>query len=518
MKWPTTIKQLGLTGKETGNHQVPCPFHEDTNASASINLEKGLLHCFTCGEGWTLDHVEDVLSGAVDVDQVADEPAASGSTGQGVHLPDDWVDPTLVEVLVARGFEAVTLPLELRVDDEGWLHFGDTGVRRNLRPDDRPRYKNAVGNKSLVWIQLPANGEPVWLTEGIFDGLTLWHLLPGHGAVATSLGADVSEGQAYELRDRTVFILYDADHTGYSHSRKVAEKLREYGANPIVVDFPGGKWGKDLNEALVTAPGAVKGCVKEQVSRYDKSDTTYVDRLFSGEQEHLTVLPTGIVQWDRFMGGGFRPGVHVLGAEPGVGKTSLVTDLAARFAAEGNRVLFVTQEISKRQQWARFASLWSMRSWMYLETEPEALEKSVRERVGVLARSVRVVSGWNANQIAFVAPHYDVIIVDYLQRMTGPFKDDNKKANVDYNIEFLSNLGREESGNIEFVAVSLVGFRRPANDTKIHGSIVKNTRGRKGMFFMEADLAHQSFKDAKVDQPTPAEKQVKAQKKLRGAE
>jgi nucleoside-triphosphatase THEP1 len=382
------------------------------------------------------------------------------------------------------------------------------------------------------------------LVEGIWDAITLWHLLPGHGAVAASLGAELSQAQAYELRDKTVFVLYDADHTGYTHARKVAETLKEFEANPIIVDFPG-KNGKDLNEAYLRSSAWLSTWVKEQVSRYDRADTTYVDRLFSGEQEHLAVLPTGIVQWDRFMGGGFRPGVHVLGAEPGVGKTSLVTDIAERFAMDGKRVLFVTQEISKRQQWARFASKRSKRSWMYLETEPEALEKSVRKHMATLAKSVRVVAGWNVNQIEFVAPHYDVVIVDYLQRMPGPFKQDNVKANVDYNIEYLSNLGRDqgkvvlavssfnrasyrrdeitiedfkESGNIEYVAVSLVGFRRPANDVKIHGSVVKNTRGRKGMFFMEADLAHQSFKDAKMEQPTPAKQQADATKKtLRSA-
>ena len=32
-----------------GNQQVLCPFHEDTTASASVNLGEGLFKCFTCG-------------------------------------------------------------------------------------------------------------------------------------------------------------------------------------------------------------------------------------------------------------------------------------------------------------------------------------------------------------------------------------------------------------------------------------------------------------------------------------
>jgi DNA primase len=31
-----------------GNQQVKCPFHEDTHASASVNLDKGLFNCYGC--------------------------------------------------------------------------------------------------------------------------------------------------------------------------------------------------------------------------------------------------------------------------------------------------------------------------------------------------------------------------------------------------------------------------------------------------------------------------------------
>lgn len=31
-----------------GNQQVKCPFHDDTHASASVNLDKGLFNCYGC--------------------------------------------------------------------------------------------------------------------------------------------------------------------------------------------------------------------------------------------------------------------------------------------------------------------------------------------------------------------------------------------------------------------------------------------------------------------------------------
>jgi DNA primase len=42
---------INLKGKTSGNILVPClsEFHEDKHPSCSISLEKGLVHCFSCG-------------------------------------------------------------------------------------------------------------------------------------------------------------------------------------------------------------------------------------------------------------------------------------------------------------------------------------------------------------------------------------------------------------------------------------------------------------------------------------
>src|SRR5690554_6901477 len=46
------LAEKGLELKDVpGNQQVSCPWHEDRRPSASVNLERGLFHCFTCGMG-----------------------------------------------------------------------------------------------------------------------------------------------------------------------------------------------------------------------------------------------------------------------------------------------------------------------------------------------------------------------------------------------------------------------------------------------------------------------------------
>jgi DNA repair protein RadA/Sms len=60
--------------------------------------------------------------------------------------------------------------------------------------------------------------------------------------------------------------------------------------------------------------------------------------------------PTGIVEFDRVLGGGIVPGAAILlSGEPGVGKSTLLLDVAGRVAARGDTVLYVSAEESVGQ-------------------------------------------------------------------------------------------------------------------------------------------------------------------------
>ncbi|MEJ2861126.1 DNA repair protein RadA [Actinomycetospora flava] len=66
--------------------------------------------------------------------------------------------------------------------------------------------------------------------------------------------------------------------------------------------------------------------------------------------ETATARPTGVAELDRVLGGGLVPGVVVLLAgEPGVGKSTLLLEVAARRARSGATVLYVTGEESAGQ-------------------------------------------------------------------------------------------------------------------------------------------------------------------------
>ena len=60
--------------------------------------------------------------------------------------------------------------------------------------------------------------------------------------------------------------------------------------------------------------------------------------------------PSGIAEFDRVLGGGVVPGAAILlSGEPGVGKSTLLLEVACRAARTGKRVLYVTAEESVSQ-------------------------------------------------------------------------------------------------------------------------------------------------------------------------
>jgi len=79
---------------------------------------------------------------------------------------------------------------------------------------------------------------------------------------------------------------------------------------------------------------------------------------------------TGVGELDRVLGGGLVPGaVVLLAGEPGVGKSTLLLDVAARAAADGRRVLYVTGEESAAQVRLRAERIGALSPTLFLAAE-----------------------------------------------------------------------------------------------------------------------------------------------------
>jgi DNA repair protein RadA/Sms len=81
---------------------------------------------------------------------------------------------------------------------------------------------------------------------------------------------------------------------------------------------------------------------------------------------------TGIGELDRVLGGGIVPGaVLLLAGEPGVGKSTLLLEMAARTARAGHRTLYVTAEESTAQVRLRAERVAAMAPELYLAAETD---------------------------------------------------------------------------------------------------------------------------------------------------
>lgn len=95
-------------------------------------------------------------------------------------------------------------------------------------------------------------------------------------------------------------------------------------------------------------------------------------RIGEVDASRAAVTPTGVGELDRVLGGGIVPGAVVLVAgEPGIGKSTLLLDVAARTARRGRCALYVTGEESAAQVRLRAERIEAMAADLYLAAETD---------------------------------------------------------------------------------------------------------------------------------------------------
>lgn len=121
-------------------------------------------------------------------------------------------------------------------------------------------------------------------------------------------------------------------------------------------------WGS-LEE--MDAPRAGRGVLATAVST-PATPIAEVDAAVAGHK------PTGITEFDRVLGGGLVPGsVVLLAGEPGVGKSTLLLDVAARTARLGAKVLYLTGEESAAQVKLRADRIGAVAPTLFLAAESD---------------------------------------------------------------------------------------------------------------------------------------------------
>jgi DNA repair protein RadA/Sms len=106
-------------------------------------------------------------------------------------------------------------------------------------------------------------------------------------------------------------------------------------------------WNTLVETLAMPSGGRAAGRARDRVASAGAAAIEPIGGVSSAEATRLT---SGVAEVDRVLGGGLVPGSIVLfGGDPGIGKSTLLLQLAARLAGAGSPVLYVTGEESAAQ-------------------------------------------------------------------------------------------------------------------------------------------------------------------------
>lgn len=104
-----------------------------------------------------------------------------------------------------------------------------------------------------------------------------------------------------------------------------------------------GEWNSLVEERSRTTK---KGAARNGFKLRDVAAVAYSEI----ESQYEVRVSSGVTEFDRVLGGGIVPGTLVLiGGEPGIGKSTLLLQVADRLSEKGDAVLYVSGEESERQ-------------------------------------------------------------------------------------------------------------------------------------------------------------------------
>lgn len=253
-----------LSGTEEAIMLCPNPDHVDRNRSnCSVNLKKQVWHCFSCGDGGSLQKaLRYVKAYSVSVPSVS--PANFEDAHEDViidkkvltayeYYADPWIDAGFSEDLLddhCIGYDIhnhrITIPL---YNKEGDL-IGISG--RATRRGQEPRYKiykSELGKfapydyspktHSHLWRFNQCNqlDGPILVVEGF--KAALWAVQCGYKKTVALCGASMTQHQAQLLieHNKPVILMLDQDEAGRKGTRNCGIRLCRAGLSVSVVDY-----------------------------------------------------------------------------------------------------------------------------------------------------------------------------------------------------------------------------------------------------------------------------------------
>lgn len=311
--------------------------------------------------------------------------------------------------------------------------------------------------------------ETLFITEGELDALSIAQA----GGFAASIGGGGGDSKLLEFLEKErrkgkswhLVLALDSDSAGQEHSSKLVAKLNSSGFECSTLEMAAEC--KDPNEWLQTSPETLKKAILK-AKEWAASDSTrerekdlaqdgllkysavnalkqFDENISSGR---YSPTPTGSSNFDEMLGGGLYPGLYVIAAATGFGKSTFCLQLADELASHGEDVVYFSLEMSQDELIARSLSRLS-----YLKARNKKFARTTRD---ILQRSI--IPG---NDRQFIA-EYNQVYFDALSAFKNMadklfYRDGSSdRINIDEVESFVRQL--VESGRRPFVFIDYLQF------------------------------------------------------------
>jgi CHC2 zinc finger len=258
---------------QTQEWYMHCPLHEDKKRSASLNLDKGLWYCFSCGESgkvtellrkreeWVQPEESMSRNGPKPYNSHGRPEALSEGRVAGWHSALLSSESELDYIIAERGITSDTIKkYEIGWDRgrnvftipiRGWDDELLNVRRYNPYPDEnRPKINGLTGhNTPYLYPVAVLKGKPDFIIIGEGEWDILMTLQNGFPAITRTGTADAWRPEWNEFfSGMTVYLGHDADSKGQTANRRVARALSRT-ADVRILHLPYevvDKHGKDL--------------------------------------------------------------------------------------------------------------------------------------------------------------------------------------------------------------------------------------------------------------------------------
>ncbi len=212
-----------------------------------------------------------------------------------------------------------------------------------------------------------------------------------------------------------------------------------------------------IGEAEKGVFGLSERRLQHDLQPINKVLTTYIDRVdeLSKRTDEIFGVPTGLIDLDRLLGGLQKSDLLIIAGRPGMGKTGFLLSVAKNAAQKHKKhVAVFSLEMSAEQLVQRLIA-----QETGIDTQRLRTGKLKDDEWRIFANAIEVLSGTHIwlDDTPAITPlqlrtkcrrlhlehELDLIIVDYLQLMSGDTRNDNRVQEVSYISRNLKVLARE---------------------------------------------------------------------------